>query len=471
MRKVLEFPIFPLFVCLGLVLALEASSRYTPVAFPYATLGIVFFMLVGALLVLVLITKFFYSSWYESLFLASTGLCVLCGLLVGETLLVLVLVLVILVVLGFGHFINWKISTIFLNLLLGFMCSVVLISGVSSDNIFRPVYGAIPGVPSLQFPSLPDIYLLVLDEYPSSNELSRQFGYNNSEFTSELSSRGYTVSDNYYTSYPKSELSMDSIMSMSYLSKFSNVNALFKDSPVLTELNGLGYTTVLLGSGWYPTSFSFEFDYNLQCFFPEAYKLNPLGYYNEENYWYSQIFWRDVVKFQYSSLDNISSLDSPTFTFAHIQGVHTPFSFDSNGGIPSYETPRDTLFIGQLEYTNRRILEFIDNLDPESIVMIVSDHGPCTETVLGYPESCLLDFSREEYSEYIKSRLSGFLAIRLPGTNLEFGPDQPNLFRTVFREFFHLDYTDLESRHFFSNNWCESNFPDIFEVTGLLEDK
>jgi len=71
------------------------------------------------------------------------------------------------------------------------------------------------------------------------------------------------------------------------------------------------------------------------------------------------------------------------------------------------------------------------------------------------------------------SRLGGLQAVHIPGySNLSpLDLIQPNVFRTIFREYFNIDYPNLESRNYFLKDRCSGMNTEVLDVTNLLEVK
>ena len=73
------------------------------------------------------------------------------------------------------------------------------------------------------------------------------------------------------------------------------------------------------------------------------------------------------------NLDAITDVPGPKFVFAHLALPHGPFVFDANGNWTGGKLNQDQGYIGQLKYTNKRILRslknIIDNSDVPPIIM------------------------------------------------------------------------------------------------------
>lgn len=72
----------------------------------------------------------------------------------------------------------------------------------------------------------------------------------------------------------------------------------------------------------------------------------------------------------------------PTLTISYIQSPHAPFVFNADGTVRDLTTgwywKDESLYPGQLQYVNTKILEAVDNIqknDPTAVILLMSDHG------------------------------------------------------------------------------------------------
>jgi hypothetical protein len=63
----------------------------------------------------------------------------------------------------------------------------------------------------------PDIYFVILDEYPGNKALKEQFGFDNTGFENQLTERGFQVISNTTSNYNYTPYSVASILNMDYL--------------------------------------------------------------------------------------------------------------------------------------------------------------------------------------------------------------------------------------------------------------
>ena len=472
MREKLKKFIIPSIVVLVLVnlgLSILISSNGSTLSLSWVEVVLSFSLLVSLSGLFWLSLNKIIKNGVISGILSSLLVLTVCSAIKESWFLTILFVVLVLVLLGVRRRVSWNLIY---KLLGPTLVILVVTQSVSLAQNPPRISETVSSVLSITDNLTPgnSIYLIVLDEYPSQDECIRQFGYDNQEFIDSLLSRGLVVEKNYYTSFPRTVLSIQSIISMDYYIPVLNGGAIFESEGILGTLNDFGYRSILVSSGWGGSRYIPNFNYTVQT--PESLfsKFGDLVFYDSSSWW-SQEYWYSTSKFQYQQLVESGSLGNRIFIFAHCLGTHSPYIFDKNGELPQSGLDKPSLVLGQLEYTNSKIIEFLDNINLEtSIVIITSDHGPFTEEFTGVSEVSGIDFSKGNYSDFIKSRLSGFLAVNFPGvTNLS-SEDlcQVNLFRTVSREYFGIESENLPSRHFFIEDWT-SSIPSIFEITNILE--
>jgi hypothetical protein len=431
-----------------------------------------FFVLLGITGLLWEITFLVLKNWAWSGVFAVLSVLLVCSLFKESSLLISVFLVGALGIIVLGGRINWKVCTVAANVVA--LVIVVLLCGLvyRESSIPTTLYKSVDDLPQGPVGTYPDIYLLILDTYLSSREAESQYGFDNSVFTDGLSSRGFQVTENYTTSYPSTIYSIPSIMNMDYPMTCPDPKNLFRESPVLDTLGNLGYTRILLGSGWYPTAYSKYFDYNLQVRYSGLEGFKQLVLFRSKTVYGRSGAFRLSTPYQFSNLVSTGPRSESTFVFAHMHGAHIPYSFGPDGGVPLGGRTQSELFIGQLQYVNSQVLKFLDNIGDlnSSIVIITSDHGnfPQDSPLLN---SCVPNLSDPEWDTFITSRFSGFQAVHLPGQPNLSSQDliQPNVFRTIFRQYFNMSYPDLESKNYFVENRCQGEGVGIMEVTNLLE--
>lgn len=138
----------------------------------------------------------------------------------------------------------------------------------------------------------------------------------------------------------------------------------------------------------------------------------------------------------------------PTFTIGYIQMPHTPFSNRADGNTVPEEYWNDwsdkNLYLGNLQYTSGHILRVIENInekDPEALIIIQSDHGVRYPYFLkeqqGYP-----DYDPEVEEIYMQNTLN---LVYYKGETYDIeGLSGINTLRYMFNEVLGTDFEMLE---------------------------
>jgi hypothetical protein len=277
---------------------------------------------------------------------------------------------------------------------------------------------------------LPDIYYILLDTYSRDDILQDHFNYDNSAFLDQLKSKGFYIPLCGKSNYARTELSMSSMLNMNYLNGFGNdlidkPGVLKKDfaaymvhNQVRSTLEDLGYKTA-----------AFETKYPLMNATDAAYYFSPkmVSYDNSVSFW---LGIRGVTDFEEMAIDttplssiksriarlfesnndaiqasiqnqlytqfyalhtyvwntlinDVPSIPSPKFVYAHVMSTHSVYVLDPNGNFHYYSTGDEEAFeqgyIASLQYTNKMVLQMVSNIFTKSknppIILILGDHG------------------------------------------------------------------------------------------------
>lgn len=280
----------------------------------------------------------------------------------------------------------------------------------------------------------PDIYLIILDEYPRADVLMKTFQFDNTPFLQELETMGFRVIPCSQSNYRWTIQSVYAMLNLEYApmdanevfaytnqAQTSKFTEGIKDGFVIRNLRQRGYPLVALETGYAFTElrnadvlfvsrdpnqlspFELAFidttmlsawdDLSIRLGFaagdPKASKLprnNPLYYYR--------------IKLNgLNHLDQAVEVPGPKFVFAHLLGVHFPIAIGKNGEFAYASGMNAKAYLNQLEYVNRRVSQSLQKLIQNSktlpIIILVSDHGlkyDDFDTTGDYTDS-LLNFS------------------------------------------------------------------------------
>jgi hypothetical protein len=346
---------------------------------------------------------------------------------------------------------------------------------------YNPLYSWKPNLPpievSVNIKERPDIYYIILDGYGRSDMLLEEYGYDNTEFTNFLRSRGFYVADQARSNYFATFFSLSSSLNMTYLDildQFSvetiqNLRLLIVQNRVFKFLKEQGYQIVTFSTGFEPTEI-LEVDYYINP------KLTPFNNF-EVMLLQTSVAWipfeliasdknvilpgydahRKRILYQFEELPKLVELKGPKFVFLHVLAPHPPFVFGPQGEEISpdrvYSMMDGSQFQGtfqeyltsypnQLRYINKLTQKMIDQLLRSStkppIILLQGDHGP--GAYLEWPiieQSC------------IRERTSILSAYYLPGP----GKDElypsitpVNSFRLIFDIYFGTELGLLEDK-------------------------
>jgi hypothetical protein len=309
--------------------------------------------------------------------------------------------------------------------------------------------------PSVELVSKPDIFLIVVDGYPGAIA-ARQDGLSSGlvDIRSHLAERGFEVPESTWSSYWTTVLSVSSLMEMEYPVEQDGwrdvntsralVDIISGNSAAVEILEANGYETYMVESGWSGESCGAKFDHCVPSPLldeatnlilrrtvawsflddtPGPYVLGALAAFD----WIME------------SGTELSKTPGADFVFTHVVSPHPPLllrpdcraeyvptraggGFNVPGVAPEL---REAFLVEQIDCLDSLMIEFADHVDPEDVVIYVSDHGT-DRRYQANPD--MVAWDRAATVE----RLNNFLAVRLPvGCEVGEGVVVPNVLRTV----------------------------------------
>lgn len=316
----------------------------------------------------------------------------------------------------------------------------------------------------------PDIYYIILDGYGRSDALAAFHNSDDSAFLAFLESRGFVVADQSSTNYARTMLSLSSSLNYSYLDEliearpeannYDAYRALIKDNAVMRFLQGQGYRTAALATGFEITEVSGAdvfLSSQKMSYFEETLLARTMAIF-----WVDQVvgdFRRDELRGAFANLESTVDLPGPKFVFAHIMAPHPPFVFDENGGPLAPRGWGDgSSYAGGVEHyleNYRRQQQYVDRVmtglvqriqdgsDEPPVIIIQGDHGPGAYVDwMDWRSTCLLE------------RMPILNAYALPGVDpAEIPADisPVNTFRLVFNHYFGAQLPLLENRGYMAH--------------------
>jgi hypothetical protein len=290
------------------------------------------------------------------------------------------------------------------------LLNVMSIGGyLAETRVFAGASGEIPSV-RVGDAGRPDVYYIVFDRYAGEETLREFYNYDNTPFLEALEERGFSVAHDSWANYFKTALSMFSTLTMEHIDvdrfnradpdTFGPINAAFQARmAVPATFKALGYEYVHIANWWEPTSRNVDADviyrYTQESEFSTilfgttlvgAMLPGATGDDQPEQIQGDEL-QRAHVLTGFASLIEASHRSGPTFTLAHMTVPHPPYSFNPDGSEPTdaqrQARTAEEEYVAQVEYTNRRALEVIDEIienvepgAPEPIILLQTDEGP-----------------------------------------------------------------------------------------------
>jgi len=339
----------------------------------------------------------------------------------------------------------------------------------------------------------PDIYYIVLDGHARADILEEIYEYDNTSFVEDLKEQGFYVAERSTSNYPQTYQSMASTLNFRYVNDLtSNVGEdsqdrkplkdLLDNNLTVTFLKDRGYQFITFASGWTGVDslprvdIQMAGEMNVREFENVLIETTPLTVFLGKDIQYT--LHRNKILYTFDHLDDIATIEEPTFTYVHLAAPHPPFVFgaggeeivqdtqfslaDSTWKLFSDRTEEDyiRLYRDQIAYTDERILEailsIIEKSEEPPVIILQSDHGP----------GAFLKW--EDPTELaIRERMSILNAYYLPEVDSDVLYDTitpVNTFRVVFNEYFNQNYPLLEDKNYFASWWTPYQFLDVTET-------
>jgi len=330
--------------------------------------------------------------------------------------------------------------------------------------------------------NLRDIYYIVVDGYAGADVLNELYQYDNHEFLSSLSRRGFYVVPDGKSNYCQTALSVASALNCDYIDRLIKsdyvhsadrrpLTAMIQDNYVTKFLRQKGFTTVAFSSGIAWTEMTDADFYLTPTLFLSVFQnllinMTPLHSISKKLFNKSQFdLHRDRILFIFEKIQDLPSKTSPKFVFAHIIAPHPPFVFNEYGEAIERDTPfsfddgshykirvdaSEEAYIrkyrSQLKYVNELLMSTIDGIladyEIPPIIILQSDHGPGSQ----------LNWQSMN-STNLKERFSILNAYYLPDDGILSVYDEitpVNTFRIVLNHYFGMNLEILKDESFFS---------------------
>ena len=259
---------------------------------------------------------------------------------------------------------------------------------------------------SINKKNLPNVYLIVLDGYARSDELS-YLGFDNSKYESMLLDNGFLIANSARSNFMGSYLSMYTLWNMDLPENFNNYreieSGLLRDSTALRNFRKLGYKYIKMGPNQSTAQDCSGFE-DICLFkineidgaagglsgniFLQIFRMTPLYGPIEKFFGFGrQTYLKSTIADAEESLkyNDINSI-KPYLVSINVWQPHAPYILQQNceprdSAIPyegSWDIKKVQGYIDSTACVNIQIESIINHIslnDPSSIIIIQSDHG------------------------------------------------------------------------------------------------
>ena len=309
--------------------------------------------------------------------------------------------------------------------------------------------------------SLPDIYLIVLDQYATSDVMKGVFTFDNHAFEDSLRGLGFRIPLATWSNYAFTAASIASLLDMRHVDSIAShagserslvpLNDVIARNAAFAFVRSRGYRIVFVPSSDYEGTRSHPAadrwmgpatigewlgEHATSPLAIEMAKLSVIGSALTAARIRLGSPWRVMGPFR--RLHEAVKEPGPKFVFAHAMMTHQPFLFTGNCEWARLHRPEYAAsYRAQIECTNRQVLSIVGRIlrsGRPSVILLQSDHGT---SMLGGRS---LRDPRTASAAQVAERLGAFNAYHLPdGSGLPDTITPVNLLRLVFSRY--LDTT------------------------------
>jgi hypothetical protein len=243
--------------------------------------------------------------------------------------------------------------------------------------------------------SLPDIYLIVLDEHMSTQGMKDHFQFDNAALDSFLTDQGFYIASRSKSNYSQTVFSIASTLQMNYFHALTMVT-FPDDNPLgIAAMKDNTFITMLEKNGYKIRNYSlFDFTNHATKHF-KFFEHSAFHFYftqsliSQINITYETLTPQRHANQLYELIDEALSTANketqPTFTYLHLVLPHHPFVFRADRSIRSakiYHSKKDPDYVKnyleQVAYTRKVIQDMVTLINKNNrkkIVVLEGDHG------------------------------------------------------------------------------------------------
>jgi len=351
------------------------------------------------------------------------------------------------------------------------LASGVALSAYSSWAGFGESLAIETTPPHLDMVEHPDIFLVVIDGYPGIQAFRMDTDDTKASLTRGLEARGFAVPSSAWSSYWSTQLSVASLLQMSYpvtepFDGDATTQALYAmiggENHLLELLKREGYDTYFVESGWSGSECGVNVDFCVSSPFVDGAVFFTLWDTVSGSYVSSvmgsafTLGTQRTMGWLTENAERISSDGRPSFVFAHLVAPHPPFFLDRNctttvrtarAGVSFYDAGvddslREEFFAEQTKCVDSFMIELADLANSETVLIFTGDHGTDRRAQLSTPPN---EWGREGTVE----RMNVMVATRTGvGCSIADPVMVPNLIRQVLSCFARDEVSDNPNRMF-----------------------
>lgn len=255
-----------------------------------------------------------------------------------------------------------------------------IIQKVSQDNITN--YTATKT-------NLPDIYIIILDEYSSFKQIKKWYNYDNKVFYDFLKENNFNIildSQNESINISTSSITTN-MLNLNYVvtdNDYILINDYRKNPPLFSLMDQNSYDVNYMGGPgieWNDKTVKrVSKTIDGKNIYDILYENNIL-YPFKSNDIYKEVYLSEQQ--QWETLNEIiNDSKKRKFAYFHFNGPHVPYVFDKEGNFINKENRvdfQDTVaYVDAYKYTTKKTMDVIKSIiqkDPKSIIFVFSDHS------------------------------------------------------------------------------------------------
>ena len=240
----------------------------------------------------------------------------------------------------------------------------------------------------------PNVYYFLYDEYGGPDNLGFYYDYDNTPFYDALENLGFVHSDSSYNMESTSTAEIvPNLFALQYIDAYGFQSG-DGEMPALYQIfRDMGYKIQLINHNSFLDTDGTEVLSQAQyaesickyLFQNSIFSIHPLNtpFLRLPQLQYTYAYRTMLMEvFEDTEAAWETAQEGPTLTLGYIQCPHIGFVVDREGNyLPGYawsDWGDPQYYLGQLEYTNRRILSAVQAIrekDPEAVILLQSDHG------------------------------------------------------------------------------------------------